>query len=156
MGALVQNAQSRHFQKWPILGLSGPAPDLGEVPDTYLGELESLKNWIGIRLDWLDENIAGLCTSAGLIEYNTITELKIYPNPAVDELLVNFSLAASSMVSIRLHNQIGSEVMSQEYGLQNEGQHQFKIDTAELSTGLYHLKIEVGTEVLTKKISVLR
>jgi hypothetical protein len=156
MGALVQNAQSRHFQKWPILGLSGPAPDLGEVPDTYLGELESLKNWIGIRLDWLDENIAGLCTSAGLIEYNTITELKIYPNPAVDELLVNFSLAASSMVSIRMHNQIGSEVMSQEYGLQNEGQHQFKIDTAELSTGLYHLKIEVGTEVLTKKISVLR
>jgi len=156
MGALVQNAQSRHFQKWPILGLSGPAPDLGEVPDTYLGELESLKNWIGIRLDWLDENIAGLCTSAGLIEYNTITELKIYPNPAVDELLVNFSLAASSMVSIRLHNQIGSEVMSQEYGLQNEGQHQFKIDTAELSTGLYHLKIEVGTEVLTKKINVLR
>ena len=156
MGALVQNAQSRHFQKWPILGLSGPAPDLGEVPDTYLGELESLKNWIGIRLDWLDENIAGLCTSTGLIEYNTITELKIYPNPAVDELLVNFSLAASSMVSIRLHNQIGSEVMSQEYGLQNEGQHQFKIDTAELSTGLYHLKIEVGTEVLTKKISVLR
>jgi hypothetical protein len=156
MGALVQNAQSRHFQKWPILGLSGPAPDLGEVPDTYLGELESLKNWIGIRLDWLDENIAGLCTSTGLIEYNTITELKIYPNPAVDELLVNFSLAASSMVSIRMHNQIGSEVMSQEYGLQNEGQHQFKIDTAELSTGLYHLKIEVGTEVLTKKISVLR
>ena len=156
MGALVQNAQSRHFQKWPILGLSGPAPDLGEVPDTYLGELESLKNWIGIRLDWLDENIAGLCTSTGLIEYNTITELKIYPNPAVDELLVNFSLAASSMVSIRMHNQIGSEVMSQEYGLQNEGQHQFKIDTAELSTGLYHLKIEVGTEVLTKKINVLR
>ena len=156
MGSLVQNAQTRHFQKWPILGLSGPAPDQGPVPETYPAELESLKNWISIRLSWLDDNIPGLCTSTLLPENQALTELKVYPNPAINELLIKCALAAHNKVSIRVYNQVGSELMSHEYGLQNEGQHQFKIDTSELSSGLYLLKMEIGTEVLTKKISVLR
>ncbi len=58
---LVQHAQKRHFQKWPILGKSGPAPEIGAIATTYDAELDTLKAWITLRLQWLDENIPGNC-----------------------------------------------------------------------------------------------
>jgi hypothetical protein len=81
--SLVQNAQARHFQKWPILGISGPAPEVGNVATTYNAELDTLKKWINLRLQWLDENIPGLCPNVsvegpGLELFNTFT---YYPNP---------------------------------------------------------------------------
>jgi hypothetical protein len=79
---LVQNAQERHFQKWPILGLSGPAPEVGPIAVSYNAELDTLKNWIALRLQWLDENIPGLCIYTG-IENQPVSsiDLKVYPNP---------------------------------------------------------------------------
>jgi hypothetical protein len=79
---LVQNAQARHFQKWPILGFSGPAPEVGEIASTYNAELDTLKNWIALRLQWLDENIPGLCltTSTDTQKISSI-KLSVYPNP---------------------------------------------------------------------------
>lgn len=80
---LVQNAQARHFQKWPILGISGPAPEIGNVATTYSGELDTLKAWIKLRLQWLDENIPGLCPNVSIGEdpWHVENTLNFYPNP---------------------------------------------------------------------------
>ncbi|MGL5892323.1 MAG: CotH kinase family protein, partial [Bacteroidia bacterium] len=99
IGQLVQNAQARHFQKWPILGMSGPAPDDGPLATTYLGELDSLKKWIAIRLQWLDDSIPGLCIPAGINETNATDAFNCYPNPANDYLNVDYSLPAAMNVS---------------------------------------------------------
>ena len=56
----VQYAQARHFQKWPILGISGPAPEVGAIANTYSAELDTLKAWITRRLAWLDINLPHL------------------------------------------------------------------------------------------------
>jgi hypothetical protein len=80
---LVQNAQARHFQKWPILGISGPAPEAGNVATTYSGELDTLKAWIKLRLQWLDENLPGLCPNVSIGDDQRQVEntLYFYPNP---------------------------------------------------------------------------
>jgi hypothetical protein len=80
---LVQDAQARHFQKWPILGMSGPAPEIGAIASTYNAELDTLKHWIKKRIIWLDANIPGICAPASSdfnIE-NPATKLSCYPNP---------------------------------------------------------------------------
>ncbi len=81
VGALVQNAQARHFQKWPILGVSGPAPEVLACAATYTAELDTLKNWIHERLVWLDANMPGLCT-VGVGEVATTDVVRCYPNPS--------------------------------------------------------------------------
>ncbi|MCE7923680.1 MAG: PKD domain-containing protein [Haliscomenobacteraceae bacterium CHB4] len=53
MAAVVQEAQARNFQYWPILGVY-VWPNPGALPDTYAGEVQKMKNWIADRLDWLD------------------------------------------------------------------------------------------------------
>ena len=81
--SLVQNAQARHFQKWPILGISGPAPEIGNMATTYAGELDTLKAWITLRLQWLDENIPGLCPNVSIGEEprQMAETIRFYPNP---------------------------------------------------------------------------
>ncbi len=80
---LLQSAQARHFQKWPILGISGPAPEVGAIATTYNAELDTLKTWIDLRIQWLDENIPGLCSIiSNKDEYtSSVSKLKYYPNP---------------------------------------------------------------------------
>ena len=80
---LVQYAQKRHFQKWPILGKSGPAPEIGAIATTYDAELDTLKAWITLRLEWLDEHIPGHCapmiSAVSPLEESTV--LRCFPNP---------------------------------------------------------------------------
>jgi hypothetical protein len=82
VGSLVQNAQARHFQKWPILGMSGPAPESGPFGATYPDDLAVLKQWIATRLNWLDENMPGECIGVSVTESSNIGPLTCYPNPS--------------------------------------------------------------------------
>jgi hypothetical protein len=153
---LVQNAQARHFQKWPILGMSGPAPDFGPVATTYNAELDSLKDWISIRLQWLDANIPGLCTTTGVTETDLSTTLNCYPNPANDYFNINYSLPSTTKISVRLFNYLGSEVLSTKPIMQSAGHHSLKLETQTLSNGVYILNFEIGKNVLSKKIIILK
>jgi hypothetical protein len=88
VGGLVQNAQARHFQKWPILGISGPAPEVAPYPASYLAELQALKGWIDLRLNWLDENMPGNCytNSTSLADKKCCSQISVFPNPAVNKI----------------------------------------------------------------------
>jgi hypothetical protein len=157
MGALVQNAQERHFKKWPILGISGPAPDYGPVATSYYAELDSLKNWIGIRLQWLDANIPGLCipSSSSVEEFNPLVNIHCYPNPAKDYFMIDYSLPSQMNIDFRLYDYLGTEVLSNPQESKSSGQHSSKIETSNLSNGIYILKFKIGTTFISKKIVIL-
>ena len=77
---LVANVQQRHFLRWPILGISGPAPEVNAIAATYAAELDTLKAWLTQRISWLDANLPGLCNTASInpVKYNSVS---CYPNP---------------------------------------------------------------------------
>jgi hypothetical protein len=110
VGALVQNAQARHFQKWPILGVSGPAPEVFPVATTYAAELDSLKGWIGRRLIWLDANIPGLCTNVAVREMERAPALAVYPNPSTGQFRFQGDLAGSGPWTLSVVDVSGREV----------------------------------------------
>ena len=83
---VVKNPQVKHFQKWDILGRNVGAPEVGEQPTTYLGEVDKLKDWIVTRLNWLDNNMLGECSTVNTRILAEQTEYKIYPNPASTQL----------------------------------------------------------------------
>ena len=87
VGTLVQNAQDRHFRKWPLLGQTGPAPEIGVMPTSYAAELDTLKQWISRRLAWLDENIPGTCPTVVPFTGAAISAsaFKYYPNPSAGQ-----------------------------------------------------------------------
>lgn len=81
ISTLVNEAQQRHFQRWPVLGqYIWPNPD--PIPTTYAGELSSLKLWIDARLQWIDENVPnnGNCYDYPPDRIETMI-VSINPNP---------------------------------------------------------------------------
>ncbi len=89
--SLLQNAQARHFQRWPILGVSGAAPEIGAMPATFNAELDTLKGWITQRIAWLDENIPGQCLTSNIQEELKLSTLSVYPNPASTSFKIQVS-----------------------------------------------------------------
>jgi hypothetical protein len=159
MGLYVQDAQERHFQKWPLLGMSGPAPDDGPVAITHLGELDSLKSWIWTRLQWLDANIPGIAqnceqSGVGFNEQVLTNSIRCYPNPASNQLTVVFQLADVSGISLTMVNAVGAIVYSENASSHAPGQHTLYIDVSYLQSGIYFLKVEIGGTIHTQKIVV--
>jgi hypothetical protein len=155
LAAVVHNAQARHFQRWPLLGHNGPDWELEPIPDTYEAELVTLKNWISERLEWLDANIPGVCIPTGISEANSSDMINCFPNPASSQITVAYSLPSAMDVSVRICNNLGSEVLSLPLKKESAGQHSLEIDTSMLDSGVYILKLEMGKDVVTRKITVL-
>lgn len=85
---LVSDAQGRHYQRWPFLGVNTGAPELDPIAQTYAEEVEKFKNWIGLRIDWLDENIPGSCWGPITPVSEIENEFVIYPNPSQGDFTV--------------------------------------------------------------------
>jgi len=139
VGSLVENAQARHFQKWPILGFSGPAPEVGAIATTYDAELDTLKNWISLRLQWLDENIPGLCIYTGIENQQmTSTVLNVYPNPSNSFIYVEGDF--SEAVEYELFSPIGNRLLMGTITSNRQ-----RIDLSHLPPNIYFLKLEENT-----------
>jgi hypothetical protein len=110
--SLVQNAQARHFQKWPILGMSGPAPEVGTIATTYNGELDTLKAWINLRLQWLDDSIPGFCPNVYIADEEKPSSdvLKYYPNPGYGDIHFEGYFAGESPVQMIVYDIAGQVI----------------------------------------------
>lgn len=111
VGALVQDVQARHFQKWPILGVSGPAPERYGIATTYAAELDTLKAWIDQRLNWLDQNIPGTCLGVGVQDIATAASVRVFPNPSDGHFRLEGNLQGGSDHWLHITDMAGREVM---------------------------------------------
>ncbi|MFT5861297.1 MAG: hypothetical protein ACI865_003421, partial [Flavobacteriaceae bacterium] len=88
LGTYVDQASTRHYDRWPILGVNVGTPEIGTQPTSYAGELTKFKGWIADRLDWLDANMPGNCPNVSLGELVKQPYLAVYPNPSTDQVNV--------------------------------------------------------------------
>jgi hypothetical protein len=55
---LMNDAQQRNFEKWPVLGEYVWPNDSGaEDRDSYAEEIAYLKAWLTDRVDWMDTQL---------------------------------------------------------------------------------------------------
>ena len=84
---LLEAAQVRNFERWPVLG-EYVWPNSFVGPD-YASEVNYLKNWLTERLEWMDDNMLGDCSAVSSKDPgNSEFSLQVFPNPFHGE--VNF------------------------------------------------------------------
>jgi hypothetical protein len=82
-------------------------------------------------------------------------EARLFPNPACTEVQLAFHLPNEAEVMISLHNSSGQILSLQQQTLAS-GNHQTQVDVTSLPAGFYVVRIEVGEEVVVKKVLVNR
>lgn len=149
--ALLQDAQARHYLRWPILGLNVGTPVIGPIPTTWEGEIADFKHWIDLRLAWLDANIPGNCWTTSVSAPTTEYPI-IFPNPASDYCFVEWPNHLISSLPV-LFNINGDRVVIPSQI--NSGTVKLILDG--IPQGFYLVKLtdNVG-EIQWLKISVIR
>ena len=105
------------------------------------------------QLDTLTFKIIVAPATTGIIENSDIKKISIYPNPSIDESILDFSLTNSSEITIKVLNTIG-QVVHQITSNLTLGSNKISIDTKNFSSGIYEVVIESKNGTITKKLSV--
>jgi hypothetical protein len=163
---LIDEAQQRHYTKWGTLGRNVGTPEVGEIPTTFEGEVQRLKDIIDVRFNWLDEQMENFYTEGyGVYDLNTNpvleppdigisvtsvvrnTTARVFPNPASEILYVEHENPIAELAMINVMGQIV-------YTNKNNIGYTARINVSEFQQGIYFIKGKTieGKEFVEKVI----
>jgi len=149
---VVKGPQENHYKRWPILGTRTGAPELEEPAQTYDEEVQRLKEWIRIRLEWLDENMPGShddCLSARKKIRTGTSRLHLFPNPAT----THFYVESSGIIqTIEIFDVSGRKVRSEN----SLNRYSVRIDSRSLKKGIYFVRVSYVRGVSEMRKIVIR
>ncbi len=90
----------------------------------------------------------------GIEEQNTINNVKVYPNPASDNLNVSFMLNYKASVSITVYDMLGKTLMKDNMGTQASGLVSASFDISNLQSGMYLVKVQAAEKTFLTKVFV--
>jgi hypothetical protein len=108
-----------------------------------------------IVLNATDAKLNNLITSVDEI-LTDVNSLRVYPNPTADLSTIEFNLSVANYVSMKVRDIAGKEVLSNDFGRLSSGVQKITLDATILSNGVYFATIQIGDELVTRKISVNR
>ena len=85
---------------------------------------------------------------------NGINLSTITPNPVSTTASLSMTLTQSSQLNIEVYDILGREITKVYSGFKMAGEHQFFIDAKGLHSGLYFVKIELGSEKYVRRMLV--
>jgi hypothetical protein len=157
----VGNAEERHFELWPIdEGYIAPEP--GPPSQSYGEEISKLKDWIYLRITWLDENIPQLrdnITKVADDDHQMPKEPKLlnnFPNPFNPRTIINYELPIPNYVELRIYNLLGQNVETLVSATKPAGQHQVEWDGSGSASGVYYYRINIGDYQEIKKMVLMK
>ena len=146
---LVQDAQARHYERWPILGINVGTPEVDYQPKSYAGEIIKFKNWISTRLSWLDANMPGeLIVSNQEVSLNNPVRFRLFPNPVRNLLFVE---SDQLIKRIEIYNTTGILMNTRMTG----SLYSLTVNVSQLPPGLYIVNTLLeNNAVVTRRIVV--
>ncbi len=87
---------------------------------------------------------------------NSFTLEQNYPNPFNPTTRIDFTLAKSAKVSLKVYNALGQKVATLVNGKMTAGEHSVNFDASNLTSGLYFYKLSDGKLNETRKMVLLK
>jgi len=89
----------------------------------------------------------------GVEENAIVSNLQVFPVPAQDVLNVNFISTVAQRIAVKMVNNMGQVVISENLGTVS-GQRTIRLNTQALSSGVYSLEIANGTAIQSVRVLV--
>lgn len=150
---LLGESQARNFQRWPVLGAYvWPNYYVGK---TYQEELTWLKNWLRLRLAWLDRQIgAGQLVTATAEPGPSGLNLAVFPNPTDGGTRVRFDLPRPGPVRLGVYDLTGRRLQLLTDEPRAAGSHELDWPAPTLPAGLYLLELQTDAGAVRTRVVV--
>jgi len=95
--------------------------------------------------------------ATGVNEFFNGMKLTTYPNPAVEQVTVEYTLEQNSdNVSLLVFDQSGRKIVENKYSQQNAGTYKASVNTADFAAGNYFYQLRANGHLFTKKFVVTK
>jgi len=95
------------------------------------------------------------CPSSSIQDQITLNKsLSVFPNPAQDQVNVQFDFNETANTIIRISDITGRVVLDQDYGKQTPGIHSFSIDASSLNNGMYNVELIMNNRRAISKLTI--
>jgi hypothetical protein len=135
------------------LGFNQDAPSFSHAEKNY--PLGNLNYYPDLRERW---GLGEVITS--IEHFDQIADsfelIGIYPNPFNPSTNVVFELGAQVDVSIEIFNVLGQRVSFADLGTRVAGKHEWTFNAANLTSGVYIVRLQMGQQTLTRAITLLK
>ena len=154
---LVAESQNWHFNTWGNLGVETGTWEVESPSQTYVEEIQKLKDWYARRMQWLDANMPGTlngCSMMSLNDFVANAQLTAFPNPFNDGITISWEGVDLNDAHVELIDQTGRLLQQQTITGSNSKFGEFKLNNLTgLNNGFYLVRITKGTETATLKLS---
>jgi hypothetical protein len=150
MEIVLDEAQTRNFEMWPILGIY-VWPNPGPLPTTYHGEIINLKKWLRDRIAWIDTYLITECEFINVPEImHYESGIKIFPNPATGKISIEIPADMPFPVKLEIINYLGEYCFSKSYKEKQDGL--IYLSLKELTGGIYIIRLTDEQVILTARL----
>lgn len=104
----------------------------------------------------VDKNGNTVFIKNNIINFSDRFNFVLHPNPFNLSFKINFNLQNNSKVRLTLFDVSGRKVREIENNNLNSGEHQYLVNTPELSSGVYFINVSVNEKIYTKKIILIK
>ena len=157
MVAYLDEAQTRNFEKWQVLGVRlWPNWYVG---DTYQDEIDFMKDWLRDRLIWMDSaipkpNAVNETITAGQPQQFFLSQN--YPNPFNPTTTITFTLPAAASVRLSLYDITGCEVLRILDQYRKAGTNSVVLNAEKLASGIYFYRLQAGDHVAVRRCLLIK
>ena len=116
---------------------------------------------LSYRLRQIDTDGSASFSDEITVARGAVDEIQLlgpFPNPARQHVTVRFAVpgeAAAETARLRLYDVMGRQVRTVQSSAK-AGRHELRLGTAQLASGVYFLRLRVGSTVKTQKLTVVR
>jgi len=79
-----------------------------------------------------------------------------YPNPFNSTTTIRYNLPLPSNVALTIYDPLGNSIVNLFKGYRQAGFHNINMTASDLASGLYFVRLEVGGEIQTQKILLIK
>lgn len=126
----------------PLMYMSGATPDTALITLSASGSTPVVNSYLYV------DNLAFAGSVAGIKENKFTANVKLFPNPATDKLVINLSNTKTTKAQLEVFDIVGSKVKS--IG-ETDFSSNYTLDIADLAKGQYIVKLTSVDGIITRK-----
>jgi hypothetical protein len=134
-----------------------------KITDTRLNKPTYLKN--GVKVNFIpfkpakDKFLGStkfMSSPKPTLNDKVLNNVKVYPNPISDQLNLSFNISKDATITVKIMDVLGNEITTllSERIAAGDQNRPFQI-ASRITSGFYFIRVSAGSEVITKRISVL-